>query len=346
MTVMGELKTSADSGIDDVPKWLDDAERALMGATEGRAGTSALRHIREGVQTAYERLKARADAGGKFEGYESGLDAIDKALSGWTPGRFYILGGRPGSGKTVVSKDVVIGVARSTGKPCAVFSLEVPEEEWVSRGITSESGIDYNDWRQAKLDRRAWDALAPASNALAELPIWIDETPGVDVEYIARACRRHRQQHGDLGIVIVDHMMLMGASDKRASREQQMAWITKSFKNLAKELKVPVVGLAQLNRKCEDRTDKRPMMADIRESGAAEQDADAVIFVYRDEVYNPETPDRGVMELIIAKQRAGEVGIVKHGFEGKHMRVTNLDAHHSDSDGPPTNHTDGSWGGY
>lgn len=317
--------------IGDVREFLDDTEKAVSRAAEGGTGRAGLIDAHSAVSQAYGALVARAGLGGGLEGMPSGLVALDRAISGWAPGRMYVIAGRPGMGKTVLGACVAAGIAKAGGT-VGVFSLEMPTSEYMGRILVAEAGVDARAYREARLDRDSMQRLTHDAGRVAEWPIHINDTPALTVPEIARAARKlHRKTEGGLKAIIVDYLQLVGTERGAPdSREQQVAQQSKAFKVLAKELGCAVVVLAQLNRGVESRQDKRPHISDLRESGAIEQDADTVVLLYRDDAYNPGSAEAGTVEAIVGKQRAGETGMIKLGWQGQHQRITNLEQYHDD----------------
>src|SRR5581483_10599549 len=218
-------------------------------------------------------------------------------------------------------------VALAAGLPVAVFSMEMGASQLALRMIGSVGRLDQQKLRTGRLQSDDWERLSTALGRLNEAPIVIDETPALNAIEVRSRARRLMKQYGKLGLVIVDYIQLMQASSQGENRATEISEISRSLKGLAKELKVPVIALSQLNRSLEQRPNKRPVMSDLRESGAIEQDADVILFIYRDEVYNPDAPDKGIAEIIIGKQRNGPIGTVKLTFLGEHTRFEN----HADS---------------
>jgi replicative DNA helicase len=226
-------------------------------------------------------------------------------------------------GKTSFALNVGINAAVARKRATAVFSLEMPKEQLVKRMLCSEARVDGTRMRTGQLTRDDWPKLAASAGMLSELPVWIDDTPAISVLEL-RAKARRLQSEAGLGVIIVDYLQLMRSGSRNDSREQEISEISRNLKALAKELSIPIIALSQLNRGVESRTDKRPQLSDLRESGAIEQDADTIWFVYRDEVYNKETEDRGVAEIIVGKQRAGPTGTVRVRFFNDYTRFDNL----------------------
>jgi replicative DNA helicase len=257
-------------------------------------------------------------------GVPSGLEKLDKMTAGFQPSDLIIVAARPAMGKTALT----LGIAQYVGvycrKPVAFFSLEMSKEQLVLRMLCSESRINNSNMRTGNLNERDFSRIVDGASKIAEADIFIDDTPALTITEL-RAKSRRLARDQDLGLIVVDYLQLLRSPAYSHSREQEISDISRSLKALAKELHVPVISLSQLNRSVESRNDKRPMMSDLRESGAIEQDADIIMFIYRDEVYNKESPDKGVAELIIAKQRTGPTGAVRVAFSGEYTRFDNLD---------------------
>ena len=250
--------------------------------------------------------------------------------SGLQEGDLIVIAGRPSMGKTAFALNVAEHIALSARLPVGVFSMEMGATQLAMRLIGSVGRLDQQKVRTGRLNTDDWEKLSSALGKLAEAPIHIDETPALNaLELRARARRLSRQYGGKLGAIVVDYLQLMQAVSDGENRATEISEISRSLKALAKELKVPVLALSQLNRSLEQRPNKRPVMSDLRESGAIEQDSDVILFIYRDEVYNPDTQDKGVAEIIVGKQRNGPIGFVRLAFLGEHTRFENLAAHGS-----------------
>jgi replicative DNA helicase len=269
----------------------------------------------ERIETLYNQ-----DSPNDVTGIATGFHDIDQKTSGFQPGDLIIIAGRPSMGKTAFSLNIAEHVALVLEKPVAVFSMEMGGAQLAMRMLGSVGRLDQHKVRTGRLQDEDWSKLTHALGKLNDAPLYIDESAALNaLELRARARRLHRQ-HGELGLIVVDYLQLMSAASQGENRATEISEISRSLKALAKELRVPVVALSQLNRSLEQRPNKRPVMSDLRESGAIEQDADLILFIYRDEVYNPETQDKGIAEIIIGKQRNGPIGKVDLTFLGEYTR--------------------------
>jgi replicative DNA helicase len=312
----------------DVEELLDSAEQRIFAISEGRIRPAFYRMgevIMETLKTV-ERLHAHKQL---VTGVPTGFDDLDRLTAGLQPAELIILAGRPGMGKTALALNMAQHAALSQGKHgIAVFSLEMAKEQLVLRMLCAQARVDSAKVRGGFLSDRDFERLAIAAQQLGDAPIYIDDSPGLSVlELRAKARRLKRDQSINLSMVIVDYLQLMRGLGPTDSREQEISQISRSLKNLAKELNVPVVALSQLNRQVEQRAERRPLLADLRESGAIEQDADVVAFVFREEAYHPENEEvRGIAEVIVAKQRNGPVGSIKLSFRSEYTRFENYTA--------------------
>ena len=280
----------------------------------------------ERIETLYGR-----DNSSDVTGVASGFTDLDSMTSGLQPGELVIVAGRPSMGKTAFAINIAEHVALEGRKPVAIFSMEMGGVQLAMRMIGSVGKLNQHDLRTGRLQEDDWPRLTHALGRLNEADIFIDETAALNsLELRSRARRLHRQNNG-LGLIIIDYLQLMSSPSSKASenRATEISEISRSLKALAKELQVPVMALSQLNRSLEQRPNKRPMMSDLRESGAIEQDADLILFIYRDEVYNPDSPDKGKAEIIIGKQRNGPIGKVELTFRGEFTRFDNFAHSHS-----------------
>jgi replicative DNA helicase len=314
----------------EVGQLLDEAESRVFEIAEagarGRQGFIEIQPLLTQVMERIDMLYHR-DNPSDITGVPTGYTDLDSRTSGLQPGDLVIVAGRPSMGKTALALNMAEYVAVENRLPVAVFSMEMAGTQLAMRMLGSIGRLDQHKLRTGKLSDEDWNRLTTAVGKLHDAPIHIDETPALNaLELRARARRLHRQ-YGALGLIVIDYLQLMEASTEGENRATEISEISRSLKALAKELKVPVVALSQLNRGLEQRPNKRPVMSDLRESGAIEQDADLILFIYRDEVYNPDTPEKGIAEIIIGKQRNGPIGTVKLTFLGEHTRFEN----HADS---------------
>ena len=317
------LNKSYDSGME-VDQVLDEAEHAIFEISENKIRPSffPIRDIIKDSFKTIERLYAKKEL---ITGVATGFDKIDDLTSGLQNSELIIIAGRPSMGKTAFALNIAQYAALEMSVPVAIFSLEMAREQLATRMLASEARVDSQRLRKGFLGETDWPKLTTAAGRLSEAPIYIDDTPAITVIEMKAKSRRLKSEAG-LGLVILDYLQLMRGSAYKDSREQEISEISRSLKGLAKELSLPVIALSQLNRKVEDRTNRRPQMADLRESGAIEQDADLIAFIYRDEVYNrsDDNPEKGIAEIIIGKQRNGPTGVVKLAFQEKYTRFENL----------------------
>jgi replicative DNA helicase len=316
-------------------QFLDEAERAVFEVAKDRL-RSPYEHINDVVLRTFEEITAAAERKEHITGLPSGFRHLDWYTAGMHPGDLIICAGRPGMGKTAFAMNVAINACRARNAGVVVFSLEMPKEQLARRLLCSEAGVDGNRLRSGRLTRDDWAPLTRAAGELSELPMWMDDTPGLTIMELRAKARRLKVDKG-LSLIVIDYLQLMRSGTRSESREQEISEISRSLKGLAKELSLPVIALSQLNRGVENRgnKDKRPQLSDLRESGAIEQDADTILFIYRDEVYNPESTEKGVAEIIIGKQRAGPTGTVRCAFKREYTRFENLEEHREGGGGEP-----------
>ncbi len=303
---------------------LEAAEREVYAIAEhgarARKGHVALKDVLAGV---VERIQILYERDEPITGLPTGFDDLDDMTSGLQGGDLIIVAGRPSMGKTTFAMNIGENVAIRTHKPVLVFSMEMPDEQLALRMMSSLGRIDQKDLRTGKLSDEDWPRLTSAVVMLSEAPVYIDDTPALSPTEVRARARRLKRKEG-LGLVIVDYLQLMQVPGNSENRATEISEISRGLKALAKELSVPVIALSQLNRSLEQRPNKRPVMSDLRESGAIEQDADIIMFIYRDEVYDKESPDKGIAEIIIAKHRNGPIGTVRLTFQGQHTRFDNF----------------------
>ena len=308
---------------------LDEAEaKVLHIAEQGSRGAQNFQEIGKLLAQVVDRIETlyNRDDPSDVTGVPTGFADLDRMTSGLQPGDLVVVAGRPSMGKTALAINMGEHVALNTGMPVAIFSMEMGATQLALRMIGSVGRLDQHKLRTGRLAADDWDKLSTALGRLNEAPIVIDETPALNAIEVRSRARRLLKQYGKLGLVIVDYIQLMQATAQGENRATEISEISRSLKALAKELKVPVIALSQLNRSLEQRPNKRPVMSDLRESGAIEQDADVILFIYRDEVYNPETQDKGTAEIIIGKQRNGPIGTVRLTFLGEYTRFESFAA--------------------
>lgn len=316
----------ATRGLEDqgnVEEFLDEAEKSIFDISEKRSKSSfvflgdMMNDSIKMVEKLYERKEM-------ITGVPTGFKDLDKLTAGLQPADLIVVAGRPSMGKTAFSLNVAAHAALHAGIGVAIFSLEMAKEQLGLRMLCSEARVDHSKVRSGHLAEREFPALVSAAGRLAEAPIYIDDTPAISIlELRAKARRLVRDRDKKIGLIVVDYLQLMRGMSTVQNREQEISEISRSLKALAKELYVPVIAISQLNRRVEDRGDKRPMMADLRESGAIEQDADVIAFIYRDEVYNKDSTDQGMAEIIVAKQRNGPIDTVRLTFINTITRFEN-----------------------
>ncbi|MEE8108885.1 MAG: replicative DNA helicase [Gammaproteobacteria bacterium] len=303
---------------------VDEAERKVFEIAERgqRAGTGfiGLRKILPGV---IDRLDELSHSEGDITGVATGFQKFDALTAGLHGGELIIIAGRPSMGKTTLAMNIAENAAIAGKVPTAIFSMEMSAEQLAFRMIGSIGRVNQSNLRTGRFSDEDWTRINSAVAIMSQAPIFIDDTPALSPTEIRARTRRLKREHG-LGLIVVDYLQLMGVAGTRENRATEISEISRSLKALAKELNVPIVALSQLNRGVELRTDKRPVMSDLRESGAIEQDADLIAFIYREEVYDPDTPRKGVADIIIAKQRNGPIGDLHLTFLGEYTRFENL----------------------
>jgi replicative DNA helicase len=321
--VAGEISERAYSLPDDVTKTIDEAE-ALVFAVAERRLADTLSPIGMLLDESLNRLEQLYERGGTITGVPTGYTDLDEMLAGMQASNLIVVGARPSVGKTSFALGLAQHAALHNDKPVLLFSLEMSQLEVTQRLLCAEALVDASKIRNGKLGTSDWAKIHHGVTRLANAPIWIDDNPNITVMDIRAKARRLKSQLGGLGVVIIDYIQLMSGRGSAENRQVEVSEISRNLKILARELETPVMALAQLNRQLETRADKRPMLADLRESGSIEQDADVVLFLYRDEVYNPETPDRGTAEVIVAKHRSGPTGKVRLAWREQYARFDNM----------------------
>jgi replicative DNA helicase len=303
---------------------LDTAEKYVFDIAErGSRAQSGYLGIKDLLVKAVDRIDTLYQNDSAYTGIPTGFTDFDEMTSGLQNSDLIIVAGRPSMGKTSFAMNLVENAAIKNRSPVAIFSMEMPGEQLVMRMMSSLGRIDQHKIRTGKLDDTDWPRLTSAVGILNDAQIFIDDTPGMTPMEIRARARRIKREHG-LGMIVIDYLQLMqGSGHSNENRATEISEISRSLKGLAKELSVPVIALSQLNRSLEQRPNKRPIMSDLRESGAIEQDADVIVFIYRDEVYNEDSPDKGTAEIIIGKQRNGPIGISRLTFLGQYTRFEN-----------------------
>lgn len=304
---------------------LDMAEKKVFELSQNKS-TKGYSVIKDVLLSSFKELEKLYNQKGKISGITTGFIEMDKMTSGLHNSDLLILAARPAMGKSAFAINIATNAAVKANVPVAIFNLEMSKEQVVNRILCSEAMVDSNKLRTGQLDDEDWMKLASTSGILSEAPIYIDDTPGISIMEIRAKCRKLKMEKG-IGLIVIDYLQLITASNtkKNGSREQEISEISRSLKILAKELDVPVIALSQLSRSAEKRQDdKRPMLSDLRESGAIEQDADIVMFIYRDDYYNPDSPNRNVAEIIFAKHRGGSTGTVNLRWLGSYTKFLDL----------------------
>jgi replicative DNA helicase len=311
----------------EVRQLLDEAESKVFSiAEEGARGNQGFLEVGPLLTQVVERIDTLYHTANPSDvtGTPTGFVDLDRMTSGMHGGELIIVAGRPSMGKTALSMNIGEYVAVEYGLPVAVFSMEMPGTQLVMRMLGSVGRLDQHRMRTGRLTDEDWPKLTHAVQKMSEAQLFIDETGGLNPMELRSRARRLARQCGKLGLIIVDYLQLMSGSSQGENRATEISEISRSLKSLAKELDVPVIALSQLNRGLEQRPNKRPVMSDLRESGAIEQDADVILFIYRDEVYNPDSPDKGTAEIIIGKQRTGPIGPVRLTFLGQYTKFDNF----------------------
>ena len=308
---------------DDVVKAVDEAESLVFQVGQGRVADS-MGKMSDLLNANLDRLEELYSRGSNITGTPTGFDELDEITSGLQEDSLVIVGARPAMGKTSFALGLASHVAIEEDLPALIFSLEMSQLELSQRILCSEARVDSQRIRNGQLTDEDWSRINHGVGKLAEAPIWIDDNPATSVMEIRAKSRRLKSRIGKLGVIVVDYIQLMTGRSRAESRQVEVSEISRGLKLLARELQTPVIGVSQLSRGLETRQDKRPMLSDLRESGSIEQDADLVVFIYRDEVYNTESSDMGTAEIIVAKHRNGPTGIRRLAFLPQYTRFANL----------------------
>jgi replicative DNA helicase len=309
---------AGNQGVDDI---LQETEKKVFNLLKD-SNSGEFVSIRQVALNVLSRIEAAAKNKSAVTGVPSGFVDLDYMTSGFQPSDMILIAARPSMGKTAFVLNIAQHVGFKKGKSVAIFSLEMSKEQLVNRLFAQESRVNAQNLRNGSLTDEDWDKLIESAGVIGNSKLIIDDTPSISISELRSKCRKFKLEHG-LDMIIIDYLQLMTGSKKNQdNRQQEVAEISRSLKGLARELNVPVIALSQLSRAVESRTDKRPMLSDLRESGSIEQDADVVMFIYRDEYYNKDTTDKGITEIIIAKQRNGPVGTVNLVWLAEYMKYT------------------------
>ena len=329
----------AESGFEPAGRDSDDlveeAERQVFAIAEGRIADSGPLPITPMLNTAAEELRSLYENQGQLPGLPSGFEDLDKMTTGFKDSDLIVIAGRPSMGKTAFAMNIVEYAVVQCDKPSVVFSLEMAAEQLVLRLLSSLAHIDQSRMRIGELNDRDWDNFSREVGRLKDKPLYIDDTPALTPGELRARVRRVAREAGGIGLIMVDYLQLMRIAGSPENRTTEISEISRSLKALAKEMRCPVLALSQLNRDVEKRQNKRPMMADLRDSGAIEQDADLILFIYRDEVYNEDSPDKGIAEINIGKQRNGVTGTIRLSFLGELTKFESLAPGRYDDLEPP-----------
>lgn len=302
---------------------LDDAERLVLDISKQRQRNDVTR-VDEIVPTNLEKIEKAAKQEDEITGIPSGFIDLDHMTNGWQRSDLIILAARPAMGKTALCLNMAANAAIDYHYPVAIFSLEMSKEQLVMRMLAAAARIDQKRLRTGQLNPDEWGAFLQKIGPLTSAPIYIDDTPAITIRELRAKARRLQSREGDLGLILVDYLQLMGGSGNSENRQQEVSEISRSLKALARELNVPIIALSQLSRTVEQTKDKRPQLSHLRESGSLEQDADIVLFIHREEYYNEDTDRRGIADVIIAKHRNGPTGTVELAFQNELTRFDNL----------------------
>lgn len=318
-----EIANNCYSGKDSLEVILADTEKQIFNLLESRASGDFV-PIRQVALNVLDKIEQATRSKSTVTGLPTGFIDLDYRMSGLQPSDLILIAARPSMGKTAFVLNITDYIAVRRQKTCLIFSLEMSKEQLVNRMLSMESNVDSQKLRTGTLTDADWDAVVEGIGTIGSSKLVIDDTPGISIMELRSKCRKVKLEHG-LDLVMIDYLQLMSGSGKNGdNRQQEISEISRSLKAIARELSVPVIALSQLSRACETRTDHRPMLSDLRESGAIEQDADVVMFLYRDDYYNKDTEQKGIAEIIIAKQRNGPIGTVKMAWLPEQTRFADL----------------------
>ena len=318
-----EIANTCYTGKESLENILEDTEKRVFQLVQKR-NTEDFTPIRQVVMNAMDRIEAASRQKGTVTGIATGFLDLDYRTAGLQPSDLILIAARPSMGKTAFVLNIAQHIAFKLDLTVAIFSLEMSKEQLVNRLFSLQSSVDAQKLRTGQLDDEEWEKLIESAGVIGRSNLFIDDTPGISIAELRTKCRKLKLEH-NLSIIIIDYLQLMSGSGKSDSRQQEISDISRALKGLARELHVPVVALSQLSRAVEQRPDHRPMMSDLRESGAIEQDADVVMFIYRDDYYNHDTEKKDIAEIIIGKQRNGPIGTVELAWLPKYTRFANLE---------------------
>lgn len=318
-----EIANTCYAGKESLEYILDDTEKKVFQLVQKRT-TDDFVPIRNVVMNALDRIEKAAKNKGSVTGIPTGFIDLDYRTAGMQPSDLVLIAARPSMGKTAFALNIAQYVAFKKNTPVAIFSLEMSKEQLVNRMFSLESSVDAQKLRTGQLNDQEWERLIESAGVIGKSNLIIDDTPGISVAELRSKCRKYKLEN-NLSMIIIDYLQLMTGSGRTDSRQQEISDISRSLKAIARELNVPVIALSQLSRAVEQRPDHRPMLSDLRESGAIEQDADVVMFIYRDDYYNHDTDKKGISEIIIAKQRNGPIGTVELAWLPEYTKFANLE---------------------
>ncbi len=318
-----EIANTCYAGKESLEAILEDTEKRIFQLVSKRNNGEFV-PIRQVVMNAMDKIEKAAKNKGSVTGIATGFVDLDYRTAGMQPSDLILIAARPSMGKTAFELNIAQHVAFRQNKTIAIFSLEMSKEQLVNRMFSMESNVDAQKLRIGQLNDQEWERLIESAGMIGKSNLIIDDTPGISISELRSKCRKYKLEH-NLSMIMIDYLQLMSGSGRSESRQQEISDISRSLKALARELSVPVIALSQLSRAVEQRPDHRPMLSDLRESGAIEQDADVVMFIYRDEYYNHDTDKKGICEIIIAKQRNGPIGTVELAYLPEYTKFANLE---------------------
>ncbi|MBP5197610.1 MAG: replicative DNA helicase [Lachnospiraceae bacterium] len=322
-----DIENTCYAGKESLEFIMDDTEKRVFQLIQQRNTGTDFVPIRKVVMNAMEKIEIASKNKGSVTGISTGFIDLDYRTAGMQPSDLVLIAARPSMGKTAFALNIAQHVAFKDNLPIAIFSLEMSKEQLVNRMFSLESNVDAQKLRTGQLNDNEWERLIESAGIIGRSNLIIDDTPGISVSELRSKCRKYKLEKG-LSMIIIDYLQLMSGSGHSDSRQQEISDISRSLKSVARELNVPVLALSQLSRAVEQRPDHRPMLSDLRESGAIEQDADVVMFIYRDDYYNKETEKKGISEIIIAKQRNGPIGTVELAWLPEYTKFANLEKQH------------------